>query len=392
MNAGVATSIINWARDTPPCTGPADYAGPRTRDSCLEDELGQQSIMGVVMSTWHKRTLALWSRLPLGASLWATPLIFLILLAFFVYATQRVISYELAVFLLSAPVGSCTYLLLSWLRRQARGSIPISIFLLAALVGIAGAAFGFANVHYSIFRGSRYPNEYYRVNRESFVGQVAERTLARAYLRQKEQDYQEVLEAQETSKQALAVAERDHELRRAIKEEVTSLLTSPLVPEKSDVPDPYELAEFVRALVLEQERLSRYYEVIPKGALSYSGKVMEEIVFQRIERSEILKKHDVNILMRIFLREISNRIGQKGDSQESSRIYRAFVFFSSMLFLTAGSADIIPNSDNPLVLLLLLVQFGVYVSIFVLLIPMSLNVTKPPRNQSSSFGENPWVD
>jgi len=73
--------------------------------------------------------------------------------------------------------------------------------------------------------------------------------------------------------------------------------------------------------------------------------------------------------MLIVAEKLLSHLGPDDDSWDGRNLYSSALFISSMLFMTAGYGEIMPNSS--LTLLIMALQFVTYLVMFVFMVPFS---------------------
>lgn len=268
--------------------------------------------------------------------------------------------------------------------RRVANKIAVPEFILIALIAVVGMVGMYTHFYWAVLVLSASPGEHFRISEGSRARQSVERLVARPYLRTKIAEYEKLFKDDRTASEALA----DKDLTFAVRTDVWTWL-GPTTSEPSETPEPWAVATLVHALATESQRLTEYSRAAGGAPGSYMVGIVDGVVERRSagfwtrdpiphERGEKI----ANAVMLTMLREILRLIGKEGDVAERRELYLVCLLANGLLFMTAGSGDLAPNSV--LAAAMVLSQFVVYIIGFLILLPLSINALDGARGKETS--------
>jgi hypothetical protein len=208
------------------------------------------------------------------------------------------------------------------------------------------------------------------VNGDAYFSSALARKIARQYLSMISIQYTELFKRQGVDLNTLK-----KDLTWPIELGIMSKFAGPVIELSQDL-DPIELDKFADELASGQARLLRYYGSKIAENITWSERVLAPLVLEWVCRdSEHQKTLDrnpcdtnrFNAAMVIAAQLLLDKLPERDARSEGRQLYTAALLFSSMLFMTAGYGDIIPNSIMTDMVMFL--QFVVYIVSFVILLP-----------------------
>lgn len=227
----------------------------------------------------------------------------------------------------------------------------------------------FGNVYFAFLSFSSYPDQFFRVSSDSRVGHALDRIIARQYLAKIHADYLMFLDKTQTD---ISAFRKDEEFTWLISSGVMEKFAGP-VAELSEDLEQDKLNNFAHSLALYQGRLYRYYPSGISGKLPYTTDDpigSSAISFISTNDGKDLDFIKVNAAILLTTEKLQEQFTLSGELPDRRDIYLSSLFFSSMLFMTSGYGDILPNS--PIIFLLMGINFIVYLVVFCFMIPLAL--------------------
>jgi hypothetical protein len=246
--------------------------------------------------------------------------------------------------------------------------LPRRSRVLVAFMQIVFLTVVFGDVYFALLRFSSYPDQYFRVSPDARIGHALDRITARHFLADIHADLQAFLKQQRVD---VSVFRNN--------EEFTWLISSGLMyefagpgPELSEDLDQSKLDVFAHSLALSRARLHRYYRSEMSAKYTYSEQPLSLLVIGWISPNseKELDNTKYNVAMLLAAEKLLEQFSPSREVFDGRELYLGALFFSSMLFMTSGYSDILPNSN--LTFLLMGTQFIVYVVVFLFMIPLAL--------------------
>ncbi len=323
------------------------------------------------------------------SKLWLVALLCLAGLAFTFALPSRIF-----VTMASVLWGFGLFFLHSWWRTAlySNGQITFRAFFGVVFTTFLIMALLFGSLHFLTFQSSRNAAEHYRLSNVSRIGGATERVLVRTYLRWKVDDYRLKHSLKPGDSLAVLVDEKlIPELKSRVADRIKALLSvdKTKFPQLSREIDSAKVAQLIHDLAVEYELLGAYYK--QPGELAYVGGFLEREVFGWYEAlpSNLQRRGSTYAAMMILtiteILHVMDRVAATNVRRDQRELYVAFVVFSSMILVTAGFGDILPNSLGAY--LIVFMQIVAYVSFFVLLVPWGFGLRekqKKPNNDNTN--------
>jgi len=240
--------------------------------------------------------------------------------------------------------------------KKISGIIILSVLLITIIFG---------NVYYTIFSYSMHINHNFRINEQSNVGRTIACFYANKYLDYRLKYFSNIYY---NSMQNLG----DSIIVMSVRNQARFNNMFDLSPPSTELDDKrvdYEkIGDLSYKLAIEHESFIKHYDGNVEGFFPFIS-CIDAAPYSMDSTKNTSLFHDKNNVYQLFTDEYIKEFITKSICLKD--IYSSFLLYSAMLFMTVGYADISPNSN--LVLLIMFIQFVVYITAFLIVLPLLIN-------------------